>query len=79
MTAMQRLRIRLLDLGQAPLMLKIRESLSFSVEFIRIERPTNFEISDNISVDISLQTKLCKNYRKNVSYSASSWWRGNKF
>ena len=64
MTAMQRLRIRLLDLGQAPLMLKIRESLSFSVEFIRIERPTNFEISDNISVDISLQQNCVKTTEK---------------
>ena len=55
---MGRLRIRLLDLVQEPLLLKLIESLSFSVEFIRIDKPTNSDTSDNISVDLFLKSKL---------------------
>ena len=55
---MGRLRIRLLDLVQEPLLLKLIESLSFSVEFIRIDKPTNFDTSDNISVDLFLKSKF---------------------
>lgn len=43
---------------QEPLLLKLIESLSFSVEFIRIDKPTNFDTSDNISVDLFLKSKL---------------------
>ena len=77
-TTMERLRIRLLGLGWAPLMLKLRESLSFSVEFIRIDKSTNFDTSDNMSVDLSLRSKLFGKLQKKREYSASSWWRGNQ-
>jgi|MEHZ01.6.fsa_nt_MEHZ011628525.1_5 hypothetical protein len=51
---MQRLRIRPLDFGRAPLMLKLMERLSFFAAFIRIYKPTNSDTSDNMLVDSSL-------------------------
>ena len=75
---MQRLRIRLLALGWAPLMLTLIESLSFSVESIRIYKPTNSDTSDNMPVDLSLQSKLFGKLQKKREYSTSIWWRGNQ-
>ena len=78
-TTMERLRIRLLGLGWAPLMLKLRESLSFSVEFIRIDKSTNFDTSDNMSVDLSLRSKWLENSRKSASIVQAFGGEGIKF
>jgi len=60
-------------------MLKLRESLSFSVEFIRIDKSTNFDTSDNMSVDLSLRSKWLENSRKSVSIVQAVGGEGIKF
>ena len=60
-------------------MLKLRESLSFSVEFIRIDKSTNFDTSDNMSVDLSLRSKWLENSRKSVSIVQAVGGEGIEF
>ena len=58
---------------------KLIESLSFSVEFIRIDKSTNFDTSDNMSVDLSLRSKWLENSRKSVSIVQAVGGEGIEF
>jgi len=59
-------------------MLKSRESLSFSVESIRIDKSTNFFHFRQYVGRFIFAVKMVGKLQKKREYSASSWWRGNQ-